>query len=197
MATTSNGALRGRPRDPGIDRQILDAARALLTEGGFEALSFEAISQRAGVPRSMIYRRWPTRVHVANEVASGGDVPLPDVIDADGLGAQVLALVRQILDRYADAAIGAAAVGVIAATHGAPALRSELLAAAETAARGSLRAIVTRGKQSGAIRRDADADALFDMIVGTLIYRALFSLEPAPADYAETVSRQIVSGLVP
>lgn len=197
MDARTKPAPRGRPRDPEVDRQILDAARVLLAQGGYEALSFETISQATGIPRSMIYRRWPTKVQIANEIASGGDTPFPDVIADDGLYGQVLALVRQVLGRYADPAIGAAAVGVIAATQGNRVLQGELQAQAEGDARATLRTIVARGRDAGLVRHDTDADVLFDTIVGTLVYRALFSLCDVPEGYAETFSRQIVAGLAP
>lgn len=185
---------RGRPRDVEIDRKILDAARSLLAEGGYRALAFDSISQMTDIPRSMIYRRWPTKAHLANAIATGGE-GLPDIIDAKGLDAQVLALVHQVLHRYRRADIGAAAVGVIAATQGDRALQDELQASAEVFARTKLKAIVERGKVAGLIAPASSADTLFDMVVGTLIYRTLFSLEPIPTDYAEQVTRMIVDGL--
>ncbi len=116
---------RGRPRDAEIDRKILDAARTLLAEGGYRALAFDSISQMTDIPRSMIYRRWPTKAHLANEISTGGDDGLPDVIDAEGLDAQVLALVHQVFDRYRRPDIAAAAIGlewVVAAVPRLPGL---------------------------------------------------------------------------
>ena len=189
------GTGRGRPRDAEIDRKILDAARVLLAEGGYRALAFDSISQMTEIPRSMIYRRWPTKAHLANEISTGGDDGLPDVIDAEGLDAQVLALVHQVFDRYRRPDIAAAAIGVIAATQGDRTVQDELGAKAETFARGELSAIVARGKAAGLIDPASSADPLFDMIVVTLIYRALFSMNPIPPDYAEQVTRMIVDGL--
>ena len=125
------GTGRGRPRDAEIDRKILDAARVLLAEGGYRALAFDSISQMTEIPRSMIYRRWPTKAHLANEISTGGDDGLPDVIDAEGLDAQVLALVHQVFDRYRRPDIAAAAIGVIAATQGDRTVQDELGAKAE------------------------------------------------------------------
>lgn len=186
---------RGRPRDAEIDRRILDAARRLLADGGYRALAFDSISQMTEIPRSMIYRRWPTKAHLANEVATGGDEHLPDIIDKGDLEAQVLALVHQVLDRYRQPDIAAAAVGVIAATQGDRALQHELQAEAETFARARLGSIVERGKAAGLIAVTCSAEALFDIVVGTLVYRTLFSLAPVPADYAAQVTRMIVDGL--
>ena len=128
-------------------------------------------------------------------LASGGEEGFPSIIDSEGLGAQILALVHQVFDRYRRADIGAAAVGVIADTQGDRPLQQELQAKAEVEARAAFGAIVDQGKALGLIRPDGCADTLFDMIVGTTLYRALFSLEPAPADYAERVTRMVIDSL--
>ena len=64
---------QGRPRSPVTDQLILDAARKMLATGGFDALNFEALAQAAGVSRPTIYRRWPTKALLVNEIAHGGD----------------------------------------------------------------------------------------------------------------------------
>lgn len=51
--------------------------------------------------------------------------------------------------------------------------------------------------QAGFICANVKADILFDMIVGTLLYRALFSLEDVPDGYADQATRQIILGLAP
>ncbi|MEH3157446.1 MAG: TetR/AcrR family transcriptional regulator C-terminal ligand-binding domain-containing protein [Sphingomonas taxi] len=186
---------RGRPRDAEIDRKVLDAARELLAKEGYRGLAFDTLSQITNIPRSMIYRRWPTRVHLANEISTGGGGELPDIIDREGLEAQILELVRQILGRYSRADIGSATVGLIADTLGNPELQTELQAETEAHARAGLASITARGKAAGLIADDIESDTLFDMLVGTLIYRALFSLEPVPSSYPESVTRIIVDGL--
>ncbi len=49
---------RGRPRNPEKDQLILDAAKALFMERGFEASSMEAIAERAGVSKMTLYARF-------------------------------------------------------------------------------------------------------------------------------------------
>lgn len=195
MKPSSMAKGRGRPRDPSVDQRILDAARELLINGGYDSLAVDAISQMTGIPRSMIYRRWPSKAHIANEISTGGGGGFPDVIDAHGLHAQVHALVCQILDRYSRPDIGAATVGIIAAIQGDRALQAELQANVEDDARTALSGIVRRGKRDGLVQADVCADILFDTIVGTLIYRVMFSVKPVPANYAQLLTRQIIDGI--
>lgn len=64
MGATSSSAPaigRGRPRDPGADRAIVEAALAVLADGGIGNFSLEAVAARAGVAKATIYRRFDGR----------------------------------------------------------------------------------------------------------------------------------------
>ena len=68
---------------------------------------------------------------------------------------------------------------------------------AENDARRQMREIVAAGKAEGLIVQDADADVLFDMIVGTLVFRLMFSSTERPADHLETLVDQLCRSLAP
>ena len=52
---------RGRPRREGADEEILAVARAVLGERGYRDLSVDEIAERAGVAKTTVYRRWPSK----------------------------------------------------------------------------------------------------------------------------------------
>lgn len=54
-------AVRGRPRDDGLDERILVAGFEELSRGGVSHFSVSAVARRAGVAKGTIYLRWPTR----------------------------------------------------------------------------------------------------------------------------------------
>ncbi|MEV0838208.1 TetR/AcrR family transcriptional regulator [Actinocatenispora sera] len=60
-------AKRGRPRDERARKAILGAARDLLIEDGYAALTVEGIARRAGVGRQTVYRWWQGKADVALE----------------------------------------------------------------------------------------------------------------------------------
>ncbi|HVR38947.1 MAG TPA: helix-turn-helix domain-containing protein [Thermoanaerobaculia bacterium] len=52
---------RGRPRREGADEEILAVALQMLRESGHRALTVDAVAERAGVAKTTVYRRWPTK----------------------------------------------------------------------------------------------------------------------------------------
>lgn len=50
----------GRPRDPAKDDAAIQATLELLAERGFHDLRIDDVAARARVPKSTIYRRWPS-----------------------------------------------------------------------------------------------------------------------------------------
>lgn len=52
---------RGRPRREGADEEILTLARELLRERGYRDFTVDAISERTGIAKTTIYRRFPSK----------------------------------------------------------------------------------------------------------------------------------------
>ena len=50
-----------RRRGAELEQALLEATWAELTEVGYGALTFNAVAQRAGTSRTVVYRRWPTK----------------------------------------------------------------------------------------------------------------------------------------
>ncbi|MEZ7159691.1 TetR/AcrR family transcriptional regulator [Streptomyces sp. MAD19A] len=59
-AISGTAAVARRPggRSARIRAQVLEAVRELLVEQGFDALSVDAVAERAAVHRTTVYRRW-------------------------------------------------------------------------------------------------------------------------------------------
>jgi AcrR family transcriptional regulator len=50
-----------RRRGEVLEKAVLDAAWAELTQIGYDDLTFEAVATRAGTSRAVLYRRWPSK----------------------------------------------------------------------------------------------------------------------------------------
>jgi AcrR family transcriptional regulator len=65
------------------DAAILDAALAMLREGGYRELSLDEVARRAGTAKSSIYRRWPSKAALATAIVRREVPPTHDAADAD------------------------------------------------------------------------------------------------------------------
>jgi AcrR family transcriptional regulator len=66
---------------------VLDAVAAIIAENEIGGLTIEAVAQRAGVARTTVYRRWPTRgALIADLLVSRAsvEIPAPDTGTLEG-----------------------------------------------------------------------------------------------------------------
>ncbi|TGD09220.1 TetR/AcrR family transcriptional regulator [Brevibacterium sp. S111] len=69
-----------RPKDPSLEKRLLESGWDILAEGGFDALSMSEVATRAGAHRSDVYRRWTTKTQLVAEVLAAH---LPSVKSCD------------------------------------------------------------------------------------------------------------------
>lgn len=98
---------RGRPRREGADEEILAVVRKLLGELGYRALSVDEVAERAGVAKTTVYRRWPSK----GALAAAAIAPAPVAASAE----ELLRETRALLAPFADAEDDAEILGVVRA----------------------------------------------------------------------------------
>jgi AcrR family transcriptional regulator len=167
---------------------ILAAARSLVFEGGYEALTIEGIAARAGVGKQTIYRWWPSKgAVVADAFLDDGSYFPASAPSGDGVG-----WVREL------AAYSASEVGTSI-------IRAMTSAAAEDAEIASrLNDQFTQPVLDGIVEWLADVlpdasderrRAGADMLLGAVVFRVLTRAEPLSEARAELVLRLVLEGL--
>lgn len=63
--------MAGRRRDQRLDDAIVRAAVDAIAEHGYDRLGMEAVAARVGVPKSTVYKRWPSRSALASAALAG------------------------------------------------------------------------------------------------------------------------------
>jgi len=92
-----------RRRGEALEHALLDAAWAELQAAGYAGLTMEAVADRAGTSRAVLYRRWRNRPELVLAVIRrhrpllSGDIP-----DTGSLRGDVLALLRRMSARLAE-----------------------------------------------------------------------------------------------
>jgi AcrR family transcriptional regulator len=174
---------RGRPRDPAVDRRILDTAVRLLAEGRFLQLSLDDIACEAGVTKPAIYRRFPNKEAIA--IAALGERRRTRPAPATGdLRRDLLAQLNDLRDRVLPAG-GMALTGVVmAAEKHHPEWLRAFREGVTRSRRDQLRARLHAAVRAGEIRPDADVEACVHMLIGYW-YSVYLNLSPIPDGWAE------------
>jgi len=91
-----------RRRGEALEAALLDAAWDELQAAGYQAMTMEAVADRAGTSRAVLYRRWPKKAELVvaamrrHRPILSGAVP-----DTDSLRGDVLALLTRMSQRLA------------------------------------------------------------------------------------------------
>ncbi|TQM45959.1 TetR/AcrR family transcriptional regulator [Pseudonocardia cypriaca] len=183
----------GRPRDPQIDATVLEATLAVLDESGYGQLTIEEVARRAGATKPAIYRRWPTRQHLALAALAVrlGDSPVPDtgctLCDlGEGIGV-FLAAFREIRPGV----LGA----LFADCARVPELRDAFLATLFDPPREAVGQMLERAVARGDLRADVDRGLVLDMLSSVVHYRALFGHAPITDVEVERAVEVLLSGI--
>jgi AcrR family transcriptional regulator len=192
---------RGRPRDRAVDQRVLSAAWGLLHAGGYPALNVDDVAERAGVAKTTLYRRWPTKDHLAIAAAAQilGEVPIPDSGNlrrdlGEFAGALAESLNRlRLAGHYGGGASPGLAAELVAATARHPEL-GEVVRAQYAQRHALARARLERAVEREGLRRELDLAVLIDQLVGPIYYRILISGAPADRGYAERLVEALLDG---
>jgi AcrR family transcriptional regulator len=93
---------RTRRRGTALEAALLDAAWDELQAAGYQAMTMEAVADRAGTSRAVLYRRWPKRAELVvaalrrHRPIISGEIP-----DTGSLRGDVLALLTRMSERLA------------------------------------------------------------------------------------------------
>lgn len=172
----------GRPRDPQADAAILAAARDLMAEGGLANLTVEGTAQRAGVAKTTVYRRYPSKLilAVAAVAALLGPPPQGDSIDE-----AVRESVDEFYGRLGSPEGQAALLSVAAAATSDPHLHQMLKEQVLDPTRAIVVRLIEDGSQRGEASPDASPDFVYDVLAGTLVHRSIIRQLPPDEEFLD------------
>lgn len=190
----AQGALRGRPRSAHADVAILEAARDLLMETGYEGVTIEAVAARAGVGKATIYRRWSGKPELVVEVLERtvSDIPMPDTGDTRD---DLVEFVAVMVESLAHSPLGGVISGLAAEIRHNPELMKTFREGFVNPRRAVARGLVVRGIERGELRRDVDPDLVLDLLSGTLHQRLVFTGRPITGNLAAQIVDLVWNGI--
>lgn len=180
-----------RPRTGGrserVRTSVLTATAELLGAKGYDALRIDEVATRAGVHKTTVYRRWPTKADLVMamvDARSAERVPVPDL---GSLEADLAAFAASIVDNLADDG-AAVAHAVVAATGTDPDLRAAA-AVFWTRRFGLAARMVDRARERGEVALDTSADAVVEALIGPMFVRVLLTDVPLDCEIAARTAR--------
>jgi AcrR family transcriptional regulator len=179
---------RGRPRSEKARKAILDAAADLLLGQGLEAVSMDAVADRAGVSKATIYRWWPTKETLALEALyREWDTARPSQPDTGSLRGDLLALLRPWIRRLHTRPYGRVVAGLITEAQTDPEFAEEYRARFVEPRREPARALLRRAIERGEIPADAKIEVALDLLYGPLYHRLLHGHAPLSDRFVQDV----------
>jgi AcrR family transcriptional regulator len=185
----------GRPRDARTDRAILDAALESFIDVGYQGMSVEGVAGRAGVGKTTIYRRWPSKEELIIAAIDNlfEDLNVPDTGDVRAELASVVEQAHHFLTQTRAGEVLPRMVGELAS--GSALGRAYF----ERVMRPRLQGIVGSidgGKTRGELRSDLDDHLALASIIGTMMFlRITRTLPESKEDLAERLVNQLIDGL--
>ena len=196
--TKTSARRPGRPRSEQAEQAILDAVLELLPEHGVKGLSIEAVAARAGVGKTTIYRRWPTKTDLILAAISN-IVPPGDPPDTGSMAGDMAALAETQRRRLAGSGLSGVVPRVLAESMGDPDLHKDFVERVVEPFRDMLRLFIERGIDRGELRPDLEVEPLVDLLHAIPIYRILMSrgdpaaLERVPDAYLPILAPGILN----
>lgn len=184
----------GRPRDVQVDDAILDAALDLLIDNGYSAMSMEAVAVRAGVAKTTLYRRWPTKEDLVVDALARikGEILVPP---PGAVRAQLLFCLENTRLHWNDRRQAQLMQRLIADGIERPEQYRRIRAQVITPRRNVIRACLQRGVDAGELDPKADLNWAVDLLVAPVVTAGLTHQRRFSAAQVEFIVDTVLRGL--
>ncbi|MEC9264894.1 MAG: TetR/AcrR family transcriptional regulator [Pseudomonadota bacterium] len=189
---SSTSAKRGRPRDAATHQSILDAANQILSDAGYRGFSIEGVAAKAGVSKTSIYRRWPSKGALLLDLYMAG-------MDGAALADLQHLPIRDAFQRYLSLSVKRlenpfwtnTIQSLVAEAQADPEMADLFRAKVIVPRRESGRILLQRGIDEGQIDSSIDIDIVLDAVFGALWYRLLLGHMPIDQRFANALTDQV------
>jgi AcrR family transcriptional regulator len=187
------GEQRPGGRATRVRSAVLEATSELLNEVGYEKMSMEEVASRAGVHKTTVYRRWPTKADlVFDAVSLQAEVNIP-MSDSGNLLADLEALARNVVANLESVGGGRRARTLVAAAVTSDELAQGMYAFwAHRFAASNI--IIERAIERGELPADSDPKLIIQTLIGPIWLRTLLTGEPIDSDFGNQIAAIVAAG---
>ena len=162
-------------------------------ERSFADLRIEHVAARAGVSKAAIYRRWPSKEALAQELLAELAGPHIGVPDTGDTRQELLACVLNPMRAVTDTPFGPVIRALLSQIATNPTLGDPFRATVVQARRDEITRVIERGKVRGDLTPAADPGVATELLVGPVYFRVMFGGELNLA-FAERVVDAVLRG---
>ena len=198
MAHAASAALthgRSRTRVGGRSARVVSAVLRttleVLGQQGYAGLRIEDVAARAGVNKTTIYRRWPTRADLV--VAALTSLSTPPVAVETGRLACDLTATFMSATTLRSTPVGRGVVRVLIAERGDPEV-DRVVCEIRERHRAPARRVLERARRRGDLPKRVDIELLLDVLTGTINTRLREHPDPLDPEWVARVVRLVLSG---
>lgn len=198
MGTTGPSTKRGPGRPPDLAKReaVLAATREVLAEVGYTSMTIDAVAQRAGSNRVLIYRVWDTKLALAADALFGSMGGAFDIPDTGSLETDLRAFISQHVERMSGAAYLKGLPGLTVELLNDPDLYRWMHQRFVQPSEDGYQAILDRAQARGDLADNVDPRILTRIVSGATTSLAQTGRLSAEA-MTEILLRTLVGGLLP
>ena len=167
----------------------------MLAEVGYDALTMESVSCRAGTTKAAIYRRWPSKAALVADVFATRAQTMIVLPDTGSLRDDLLTHARGVIAALSGEPVGRAVLNLVVAGGSNPDLARLLRVGYLRMRRQVVAQILAAAVARGEIPAGPDAGLAADLLLGPLYYRLLVTGEALDTSIA-AVLVDAVMGMV-
>jgi len=167
----------GRPRDPRVDTAAATAVAELVAEVGYEATTMEAIARRAGVSKTALYRRWPSKGLLVYETLVAR-VGASEVRDTGDIVADLRAVAHANIAAYANPLLRPVLLGLLSDLFRDERLAGALRTQSFAPRAREIEQLVRRAVERGDLVGSAPSKLMPALLTGPLFYELMIQGRP-------------------
>lgn len=172
---------------------MLRAVLDLLAEVGYDEMSIDDVAVRAGVHKTTVYRRWPTKAALATDAATEHSAEAVPVPDTGALLTDLQALARSVVANISTERGKRQATSLIVAASSSDDLATGLHEFWNHRIRVTAE-IVERAIERGELPTDTNANLIIETVIGPLWFRLILTAEPLTDAIADQVAELVAVG---
>lgn len=180
---------------PEITRSITAAVLDELATQGYARLSMEAVAKRAGVGKSALYRRWPSKQEMAIAALSEFSVPRADTPDTGTLHGDLRELLGAVMDWLAHPRFSRILPDLVAEMARNPELGPVVDTMIGAPRRARAAAVLRRAIERGELPADLDLEIALDVVAAPVYWRISVRRAKVESGYLDSLAEVLLRAL--